>query len=65
MNAKDVLKKALAGMGADGLYNWYIECGCGLDDLAPCDECNLDECEPAKKKGKKTGECFYPMPEVL
>lgn len=64
MIAKDLLKKALADMGADGLYNGYLgcdeACGCGLDDFIPCDECNLDECEPAKLN--KDG-CFYPIEE--
>ena len=30
--------------GYDGLVNSYIECGCSVDDLAPCDCINLDEC---------------------
>jgi hypothetical protein len=61
MNAKDLLIKALADMGADGLYNADLECGCGLDDLIPCDTCECEVCEPAIKKGKKTGSLFYPM----
>ena len=65
MNAKDVLKKALKEMGADGLYNDYLGCdglrGCGLDDFVPCDVCNLDDCVPAilKEDGY-----FYPMEEA-
>lgn len=60
MNAKSMLKKALADMGADSL--WYGDgeetCGCGIDDLAPCDCLNLDGCIAAKQ-GK--GGLFYPM----
>lgn len=61
MNAKDVLKKALAEMGADGLVNTDVECGCGLKDFAPCDECNISECEPAKLN---VDGYFYPMEGV-
>lgn len=50
MIALDLLKKALIEMGADGLCNPMEECGCGLDDLAPCGDClNLQECEAAKE----------------
>jgi hypothetical protein len=48
MNALNLLKKALIEMGADGLCCPGEECGCGLDDLAPCDCLNLRECEAAK-----------------
>jgi hypothetical protein len=63
--AIDLLKKALQEIGADGLVNVCTECGCGLDDFAPCGECNIDECEAATKKGKKTGALYYPMKAVL
>ena len=43
-----MIRAALAGMGADGLCNPDHECGCGTDDLAPCDCVNLSECVPAK-----------------
>jgi len=59
MNAKDVLIKALQEMGADGLYNADLECGCGLDDFEPCDECVLRECEP----GRYRDGYFWPMEE--
>ena len=49
MNAKELLIKALKEIGADGLYNGYCECGCGIDDIEPCGDCNLDECEAATK----------------
>jgi hypothetical protein len=45
MNAKDILKKALTDMGADGLWNGSLgeeACGCGIDDLDPCDCCNVN-----------------------
>jgi hypothetical protein len=62
MNAKSLLIKALTEMGADGLVNTDMECGCGLDDFEPCDECVLRECEPAKLN--KEDGYFYPMEET-
>lgn len=48
-DTRALLQKALAGLGADGLCNLDEECGCGINDLAPCDCLNLDECQAAKK----------------
>lgn len=61
MNVKDLLKKALTDMGADGLWNGNPgedACGCGINDLAPCDCLNIDECEPATQK---EDGLYYPM----
>ena len=44
---REMLQSALLSIGADGLCNLDMSCGCGLDDLAPCGNCNLDECEAA------------------
>lgn len=67
MTAKQILIDGLKAMGADGLYNDEGDpfCGCGLDDLAPCEaSCeggiSLDGCRPAKREGKYN---FYPMEE--
>lgn len=38
MNTSDLIKEALADRGYDGLYNPDTECGCTLDDFAPCGE---------------------------
>jgi len=48
MNVHVLLQKALSGIGADGLCNPEEACGCGIDDLAPCENINLDECQAAK-----------------
>lgn len=47
--AREILIKGLQAMGADGLVNGEIECGCGIDDLAPCCACldGLTECRAA------------------
>ena len=52
------LRGALHEIGADGLCNPIEECGCSLDDLAPCGCLNLNECAAALKT--KNGK-FYLM----
>ena len=44
----DIIRTVLVEMGADGLCNPDGECGCGIEDLAPCDCINLAVCVPAK-----------------
>ena len=62
ITVKDVLLNILASMGADGLVNPELECGCSIFDFEPCGECNLSECLPARKKKDENGEeFFYPM----
>jgi hypothetical protein len=61
MNAKELLIRALREIGADGLYNWGMECGCGIDDLEPCDSCELLACESAKLH---EDGMYYPMEDV-
>ena len=40
----------LKEIGADGLCNPEAECACGIDNLAPCDCIDLQNCVPARKK---------------
>jgi len=42
----DMIRNELERLGADGLCNNDIGCGCGIDDLAPCDGPQLN-CQPA------------------
>jgi hypothetical protein len=49
MNAKSILVKGLRELGADGLCLPELDCGCGLDDLAPCETCDLRKCLAAKR----------------
>ena len=42
----DIVLEKLEAVGADGLCN--INCGCGIDDLMPCDSAPVD-CLVAKK----------------
>ncbi len=62
--AKQLLIDGLKAIGADGLVNCEGDpcCGCGLDDLAPCEGTydggiDLNCCRPAKRDGNN----FYPM----
>lgn len=59
--SREILKDRLVAMGADGLCNITEECGCGFNDLAPCDCINLDECVPARK----IGDVFVAFPVCL
>ena len=51
MNVKEIIQAWLKTNGYDGLYHDYLECGCTIDDLMPCNSC-LDECEPGYDLGE-------------
>lgn len=46
MEIQDIVSKYLKDNDFDGLYNSDNECGCGLDELAPCGESTMN-CNPA------------------
>ena len=46
MTVKDIVIKYLKDNGFDGLC--YEDCGCDIDDLAPCWN-NYEDCQPAYK----------------
>ena len=46
MNVKQIIIEHLKSIGADGLCT--DDCGCGIDDLAPCEQWCPD-CVPARK----------------
>lgn len=52
----NMIASQLKLLGADGLVNLDIECGCGIEDLAPCGCPKFDECQPAKRRVLKEGE---------
>ena len=47
MTIKQIIRKYLDENGYDGLCLPDLECGCGLDDFAPCPDGINEECEPA------------------
>lgn len=59
MSIGELIKQSLTALGADGLCNPDQECGCGIEDLAPCDNLNLQECVAAKWHIPKQGEPEY------
>lgn len=54
MDVKDIIIEKLKALGADGLG--CDECGCGLEDIAPCSCDSVLSCEPAIKKLAVTAE---------
>lgn len=49
MNVNQILVAQLKAMDADGLFNAAGSCGCGIDDLAPCEGCCM-RCVPARRE---------------
>lgn len=45
MNCQDMLISWLKEHGYDGLAAPELECGCSLEDFAPCKGVDLDLCE--------------------
>jgi len=60
MNVKEIIKKHLVEVGADGLCR-YNCCGCGLDYLIPCEDVDLDCVQARKVDAPEEGEMFVPM----
>ena len=67
MTVKEIVKQYLEQNGYTGLYNGDIECGCGLDDFAPCGDMSehckagyLNECTTCvKRKDCDVKYCEY------
>lgn len=49
MTVKEIVIEHLKRFSYDGLYNPYESCGCEIDDLMPCDNCGISDCEPGYK----------------
>ena len=50
ITVETIVRDKLKELGADGLCLPDGECGCGLDDLAPCGDGFPESCRPAWKK---------------
>lgn len=46
MNIHDIIHRHLSSIGADGLCS--EDCGCSIDNLAPCADGNVLICTPAR-----------------
>lgn len=47
---REILKAQIASLGGDGLCYPGVECGCGIDDFAPCGCIDVDGCKVAKRR---------------
>jgi hypothetical protein len=47
---REILKAQIASLGGNGLCDPELECGCGLDDFAPCGCLDIDGCKVAKRR---------------
>ncbi len=56
MNAIDIVINHLRNHGYDGLCHPDNECGCGLNDFAPCGDGPYPDCQSAKARKLKEGE---------
>jgi len=54
----DIIKSYLRDNGFDGLCEPDTECGCGLDDLAPCDGI-IQDCIPAYRITLRDGDWWF------
>ncbi len=45
MNIKDILIEFMKVNGFTSIVNPDIECGCGIDDLCPCDCIDIEDCQ--------------------
>ena len=61
MDCSIIIKQWLVEHEMDGLCDPDTECGCGLDDFAPCGEGPRPFCKPAKARtlgeGEYVGDC--------
>lgn len=46
---KKIVTTYLRKNGYDGLVNRDLDCGCGVNELSPCDYCDIFSCEPGHK----------------
>lgn len=56
LSAIDILVTELKKIGADGLYNPFAECGCGIENFFP-ENCLCKDCVPAKAKKENCKKC--------
>ncbi|NCC28228.1 MAG: hypothetical protein EOM22_08810 [Gammaproteobacteria bacterium] len=62
MTLSDIIKAAIREAGGDGLCYDDIECGCGVDDLAPCGSPDINRCEIAIMQTIDGDDWYMPLP---
>jgi hypothetical protein len=50
VNVKAIVGEYLIANKFDGLWSCDNECACDLNDLMPCDDLDIESCEPGYKK---------------
>ena len=67
-NLRELIHEKLLSIGAEGLCNPDLECGCSIDDLMPCGEPDLENCVAARRSFENnksySGEGYF-MPFVV
>lgn len=58
MNIAEIVAAWLKEHGYDGLCNSELECGCNLEDLAPCVDC-CGDCVAGYDHGPREGCDFW------
>lgn len=62
INCKEIIIVWLKQNHMDGLCNLESGCGCDIENFAPCDCLNIDDCRPAHKGKCTCGEgCDFDM----
>lgn len=58
-SVKDIVREYLLSIGAKGLCNPDLECGCGIDYLFECECPDYGNCYPAKISHEEDGFPIY------
>lgn len=65
MDLNNLIADAIEAAGGNGLVNGDLGCGCDVNDLAPCDSPDLDECRVAKSRVLGPGETYQTAGDLL
>jgi len=61
-NIRELVYEQLLAIGAEGLCNPDLECGCSIDDLMPCGEPEIEYCVAARRSfDSEKDDYFIPL----